>query len=171
MRESQRFISVTALIYGTFYSSFTRYTEIEFPEEHLWQGSHYLVNKTFNSLREMFTSTKLIQDWLTDCARLVALVCAQNMEWVTPVGLPVVQPYQKNFQTINGSRPAQHFLTDLYSCVEQFLLLCSLFRTLLLKSLSLSSILLLLFLITFCTMIMTILIIFNSNEISLYTFD
>lgn len=43
----------------------------------------------------MFTSTKLIQDWLTDSARLVSMVCGQNMEWITPLGLPVVQPYSK----------------------------------------------------------------------------
>lgn len=67
----------------------------EFPAHWVWPASTYLTAKTFESLREMFTSTKEIQDWFTDCARLIATVCAQNVEWVTPLGLPVVQPYNR----------------------------------------------------------------------------
>lgn len=67
----------------------------EFPQQFVWPASTYLTTKTFESLREMFTSTKEIQDWFTDCARLIATVCAQNVEWVTPLGLPVVQPYNR----------------------------------------------------------------------------
>ncbi|KAJ9581673.1 hypothetical protein L9F63_023149, partial [Diploptera punctata] len=66
-----------------------------FPREYIWQGSSYLVGKTFDSLQEMFTSTKEIQDWFTECARLISLVCGQNVEWVTPLGLPIVQPYSR----------------------------------------------------------------------------
>lgn len=32
-----------------------------FPKEHIWNASSYLVTRTFDSLREMFTSTKEIQ--------------------------------------------------------------------------------------------------------------
>jgi DNA-directed RNA polymerase len=32
-----------------------------FPKDCVWQGSTYLVGKTFESLQEMFTSTKEIQ--------------------------------------------------------------------------------------------------------------
>lgn len=66
-----------------------------FPPEFVWPASTYLTSRTFESLGEMFTSTKEIQDWFTDCARLIATVCAQNVEWVTPLGLPVVQPYNR----------------------------------------------------------------------------
>ncbi|XP_075980404.1 mitochondrial RNA polymerase [Anticarsia gemmatalis] len=67
----------------------------EFPKEHVWSCSQYLTAKTFDSLREMFTSTKLIQDWFTDCAKLISGVCGESVEWVTPLGLPVVQPYYR----------------------------------------------------------------------------
>lgn len=67
----------------------------EFPKEHVWACSHYLTTKTFDSLREMFSSTKLIQDWFTDCAKLISSVCGESVEWVTPLGLPVVQPYYR----------------------------------------------------------------------------
>lgn len=43
----------------------------------------------------MFTSTREIQDWLTECAKLISHVGGQHVEWVTPLGLPVVQPYYK----------------------------------------------------------------------------
>lgn len=43
----------------------------------------------------MFTSTREIQDWFTECAKLISQVGEQHVEWVTPLGLPVVQPYFK----------------------------------------------------------------------------
>ncbi|XP_013189813.2 DNA-directed RNA polymerase, mitochondrial isoform X1 [Amyelois transitella] len=67
----------------------------EFPKEHVWSCSQYLTTKTFDSLQEMFTSTKLIQDWFTDCAKVISGVCGESVEWVTPLGLPVVQPYHR----------------------------------------------------------------------------
>lgn len=45
----------------------------------------------------MFTSAKQIQDWFTDCAKYITIVLGQNVEWVTPLGLPVYQPYISNF--------------------------------------------------------------------------
>ncbi|XP_050677146.1 DNA-directed RNA polymerase, mitochondrial [Leptidea sinapis] len=66
-----------------------------FPKEHVWPCSHYLTNKTFDSLREMFTSTKHIQDWFTECAKVISGVCGESVEWVTPLGLPVLQPYYR----------------------------------------------------------------------------
>lgn len=67
----------------------------DFPQEHLWQASGYLTSKTFESLREMFSSAKEIQDWFTECAKLISTVKSRNVEWVTPLGLPVVQPYHR----------------------------------------------------------------------------
>ncbi|XP_041982411.1 DNA-directed RNA polymerase, mitochondrial [Aricia agestis] len=67
----------------------------EFPKDQVWSCSQYLTAKTFDSLREMFTSTKLIQDWFTDCAKLISSVCGESVEWVTPLGLPVLQPYYR----------------------------------------------------------------------------
>ncbi|XP_073977527.1 mitochondrial RNA polymerase isoform X2 [Rhodnius prolixus] len=72
----------------------------DFPKEHIWPASLYLVNKTFACLREMFSSTREIQDWLTESARLISQICGQNVEYVTPLGLPVVQPYSKPSKAI-----------------------------------------------------------------------
>ena len=58
-------------------------------------GSVYLAGKTFQSIQEMFTSAKEIQDWLTESAKLISTVAGENVEWITPIGLPVVQPYNK----------------------------------------------------------------------------
>ncbi|XP_032688017.1 DNA-directed RNA polymerase, mitochondrial isoform X2 [Odontomachus brunneus] len=70
----------------------------EFPQEHIWSGSLYLVQQTFKSLQTMFTSAKEIQDWFTDCARIISTQCNQYVQWVTPLGLPVLQPYNKHIK-------------------------------------------------------------------------
>ncbi|XP_072944627.1 DNA-directed RNA polymerase, mitochondrial [Epargyreus clarus] len=77
----------------------------EFPKEHVWTCSHYLTAKTFDSLREMFTSTKLIQDWFTDCAKMIAGVCGESVRWRTPLGLPVLQPYYRRAPHDAAQRP------------------------------------------------------------------
>lgn len=87
----------------------------EFPKESVWAASSYLTARTFESLRTMFKSTREIQDWFTDCARLISSICGQNVEWVTPLGLPVVQPYFrfKKFE----KQPIEHFNMDKYEYV------------------------------------------------------
>ncbi|PSN42978.1 hypothetical protein C0J52_13214 [Blattella germanica] len=89
-----------------------------FPKEYVWQGSTYLVGKTFESLQEMFTSTKEIQDWFTECARLISQVCAQNVEWVTPLGLPIVQPYSRASKKLEiqtyAKKIKEHYSLDMY---------------------------------------------------------
>ncbi|XP_054716419.1 DNA-directed RNA polymerase, mitochondrial-like [Uloborus diversus] len=67
----------------------------DFPERYHHEGASYLMRKTFLSIREMFTATKQIQDWLTDCAEQITRVSGDTLEWVTPLGFPVVQPYHK----------------------------------------------------------------------------
>jgi DNA-directed RNA polymerase, mitochondrial len=76
----------------------------DFPQEWVWGASSYLSNKTFDSIREMFTSTREIQDWFTECARMIATVCGENVEWVTPLGLPVVQPYSRQLKVVNNKK-------------------------------------------------------------------
>ena len=55
-------------------------------------SSKYLATKTFESLNVLFEASQEIQDWLTECADMIAS-CGENVSWVTPLGLPVVQPY------------------------------------------------------------------------------
>ncbi|XP_075380500.1 DNA-directed RNA polymerase, mitochondrial isoform X1 [Mycteria americana] len=71
----------------------------EFPEEYLWEASHYLVKQVFNSIKEMFSATRDIQNWLTDSAKLIAQ-SGRTVEWVTPLGLPIVQPYYRSSSTV-----------------------------------------------------------------------
>ncbi|KAG3280888.1 RNA polymerase mitochondrial [Ictidomys tridecemlineatus] len=63
-----------------------------FPQEFVWDASHYLVRQVFSSLQEMFSSTRAIQHWLTESARLISQA-GWAVEWVTPLGIPVIQPY------------------------------------------------------------------------------
>uniref|UniRef100_H3ATV4 DNA-directed RNA polymerase n=1 Tax=Latimeria chalumnae TaxID=7897 RepID=H3ATV4_LATCH len=77
-----------------------RLREIEgFPKEYVWDASHYLVHQVFTSLKEMFTGTREIQDWLTESARLIAK-SGSSVEWITPLGLPIVQPYHRAKNTV-----------------------------------------------------------------------
>ncbi|XP_056112408.1 DNA-directed RNA polymerase, mitochondrial [Rhinichthys klamathensis goyatoka] len=75
----------------------------DFPKDYIWDASHYLVVQVFNSLKEMFTGTREIQEWLTESARLIAR-SGRTVEWVTPLGLPIVQPYHRTKnQTLKSS--------------------------------------------------------------------
>ena len=60
----------------------------------IFKASVYIVQEVFKSLTEMFTSAKQIQDWLTISAAQIAL-SGNCVAWVTPLNLPVVQPYHK----------------------------------------------------------------------------
>uniref|UniRef100_A0A8C8WS18 DNA-directed RNA polymerase n=1 Tax=Panthera leo TaxID=9689 RepID=A0A8C8WS18_PANLE len=67
----------------------------DFPQEFVWEASHYLVRQVFNSLQEMFSGTRAIQHWLTESARLIAH-SGSAVEWVTPLGIPIIQPYHRD---------------------------------------------------------------------------
>ncbi|XP_040178012.1 DNA-directed RNA polymerase, mitochondrial [Rana temporaria] len=65
-----------------------------FPQEYVWQASQYLVQQVFSSLKEMFSGTREIQNWLTESARRISKSGA-TVQWVTPLGLPIIQPYHR----------------------------------------------------------------------------
>ncbi|KAG7239014.1 hypothetical protein INR49_030279 [Caranx melampygus] len=75
----------------------------EFPKEHVWDASHYLVRLVFSGLKEMFTGTREIQDWLTESARLISK-SGHTVEWVTPLGLPIIQPYHRTRHQVGQVR-------------------------------------------------------------------
>lgn len=75
----------------------------EFNQDYIWSGSLYLVEKTFQSLRTMFASAKEIQDWFTDCAHVISR-CNQYVQWVTPLGLPILQPYFKRIKSSSQNK-------------------------------------------------------------------
>jgi len=58
----------------------------------LFKGSYYLVNKVFASIGEMFTAARGIQNWFASSATQIAL-SGHYVDWYTPLGLYVRQPY------------------------------------------------------------------------------
>ncbi|KAH9418838.1 hypothetical protein DERP_004164 [Dermatophagoides pteronyssinus] len=67
-----------------------------FPESHKVTASVYISEKILFSIRKMFTQTRIIQDWLTDCAQIISTDYNSTVEWITPLGFPVIQSYYKN---------------------------------------------------------------------------
>uniref|UniRef100_A0A914YPG9 DNA-directed RNA polymerase n=1 Tax=Panagrolaimus superbus TaxID=310955 RepID=A0A914YPG9_9BILA len=65
-----------------------------YDDENIKDFAAYLTERTFSSLHEAFEVSMQIKDWL--CA--VAKVCnnlKRPVEWTTPLGMPVMQPYIK----------------------------------------------------------------------------
>ncbi|KAJ4755143.1 DNA-directed RNA polymerase [Rhynchospora pubera] len=63
-------------------------------EDRQFKASCYAAKVTLMALGEMFEAARGIMSWLGDCAKVIALE-NQPVRWITPLGLPVVQPYRK----------------------------------------------------------------------------
>ena len=63
-------------------------------DNELFSASFYLTKLTFEALSEMFLGARKIMSWLAECAKLIALT-QKPVTWLTPLGLPVIQPYRK----------------------------------------------------------------------------
>ncbi|XP_027350568.1 DNA-directed RNA polymerase 2B, chloroplastic/mitochondrial-like isoform X2 [Abrus precatorius] len=63
----------------------------------LYGASCYAAKVTLTALEEMFQGARGIMTWLGDCAKLEQIIASENqpVHWITPLGLPVVQPYRK----------------------------------------------------------------------------
>uniref|UniRef100_A0A670XVM4 DNA-directed RNA polymerase n=1 Tax=Pseudonaja textilis TaxID=8673 RepID=A0A670XVM4_PSETE len=82
--------------------------EIEdFPKENVWQASKYLVQRVFQSLSQMFSGSREIQNWLTESAWLISKT-GQTVEWVTPLGLPIIQPYHNKKSMSQTGGPVEN---------------------------------------------------------------
>ncbi|XP_040581681.1 DNA-directed RNA polymerase, mitochondrial [Lepeophtheirus salmonis] len=75
----------------------------DFPSEYVEEASKYLAVKTFDSLNELFTASQEIQLWLTESATVISKIFGANVEWETPLGLKVIQPYRKALKGGNKS--------------------------------------------------------------------
>ena len=72
------------------------------------KASVYITKKVFQSLRQMFSVAKEIQDWITTTAKEISRSLPEKpskdsvpdaaVVWTTPLGLPIVQPYRKNIR-------------------------------------------------------------------------
>ncbi|VDM45043.1 unnamed protein product [Toxocara canis] len=67
---------------------------LEIDNEQLGRFAAYLAHKTFASLHDAFTSSMQLKDWFRCCARSIVSLM-RPVEWETPLGLPVMQPYLK----------------------------------------------------------------------------
>lgn len=67
-------------------------------ERLVYKTSCYGARVTLDCLHQMFDSAKDIMQWLSLCARVVAKA-DKPVQWTTPLGLPVVQPYRKKSKT------------------------------------------------------------------------
>jgi DNA-directed RNA polymerase len=68
---------------------------IDWPSEKVMNDAAlYLAKLALSSLGDLFSSAQMIMDWLADVASLVAKQ-GQEVSWVTPLGLPVLQPYKQ----------------------------------------------------------------------------
>ncbi len=64
-------------------------------EQEIYEASRYVATVTLSKLAELFSAARNIMEWLATCASLVAKQ-DQPMSWVTPLGLPVIQPYRRD---------------------------------------------------------------------------
>lgn len=44
-----------------------------------------------------------MQDWFTECAKIISGPLGKFVQWETPLGLPVVQPYCKSKKAATSS--------------------------------------------------------------------
>ncbi|EFC38178.1 predicted protein [Naegleria gruberi] len=65
----------------------------EVPEDDVFACASYLASITLKSLGEVFSSAQNIMEWLNDCALLISS-SDTPVSWITPLGLPVIQPYR-----------------------------------------------------------------------------
>jgi DNA-directed RNA polymerase len=63
------------------------------------EAAMYLAKHTMGAMRTMFTNARLVMDFLTECAHIVAKL-NQPMTWVSPLGIPIVQPYRRNHKHV-----------------------------------------------------------------------
>lgn len=72
-----------------------RLGEIEgFPEHRVFEASLKLASLTLSSLGVLVSGATKTMEWLSRAATAIAQE-GHEVEWVSPVGLPVVQPYRK----------------------------------------------------------------------------
>ncbi|XP_074274815.1 DNA-directed RNA polymerase 1B, mitochondrial-like isoform X2 [Silene latifolia] len=63
-------------------------------DDEVFTAACYAAKVTMTALGDLFESAKTIMHWLGECAKVIASE-NQAVQWTTPLGLPVVQPYRK----------------------------------------------------------------------------
>jgi DNA-directed RNA polymerase len=65
-------------------------------EEMLFKCSSLLARETLIALAQTFSGAKAVMTWLARVASFVAKKTGKPITWVTPLGLPVLQPYRSS---------------------------------------------------------------------------
>lgn len=65
------------------------------PEDKLFRTSSRLAQLTLSSLGDIFAGATETMEWLYECARRISKA-GHKVQWTTPVGLPVMQPYRRS---------------------------------------------------------------------------
>ncbi|CAM6108851.1 unnamed protein product [Calypogeia fissa] len=60
----------------------------------MFRAACYAAKITIEALGQTFKEARCIMGWLGDCAKIIASE-GEPVRWITPMGLPVVQPYRK----------------------------------------------------------------------------
>lgn len=64
------------------------------PEEEIFSSALKLAHLTLSSLGDIFEGATETMDWLYECAKRISKH-GHKVEWTTPIGLPVMQPYRR----------------------------------------------------------------------------
>jgi DNA-directed RNA polymerase len=65
-------------------------------EDMLFKCSGLLARETLNALAQTFSGAQAVMTWLARVASFVAKKTGKPITWVTPLGLPVLQPYRSS---------------------------------------------------------------------------
>lgn len=77
-----------------------RLAEIDgFPEDKLFAASIKLASLTMSSLGDIFSGATRTMDWLYASASNISR-SGHEVQWITPVGLPVIQPYRRKARVV-----------------------------------------------------------------------
>uniref|UniRef100_A0A1I8H4E5 DNA-directed RNA polymerase n=1 Tax=Macrostomum lignano TaxID=282301 RepID=A0A1I8H4E5_9PLAT len=101
--------------YGAIQQILARLKDAEFPSEMRHKAAAYLAKLTLSSIGRIFTSATHIQHWFTDLAKDVAKLRQASIQWRTPLGLPIVQPYPPDPVKQSNAFPP-NFVHSLDSC-------------------------------------------------------
>ena len=63
-------------------------------EDEAYQASLYVAKLTLQAISKLFTGAHQIKKWFRTCANLVSKT-GNPVGWISPMGLPIVQPYRK----------------------------------------------------------------------------
>lgn len=69
-----------------------------FDYDTLYKCSIYLAKTTIKSIGDLFKEADLIKAWLHKCAYIIGST-GNAVKWLTPLGLPCIQPYKKITKT------------------------------------------------------------------------